>query len=348
MTTTQDADWSRWFVPGVIPVTLLEIASERGLVPAELLTRAGIEVALEDLFESGLTFAQHAQLAQLVDAELHDPRLGFELGWRLPPTALGNLGYALLASATLAEALDLLQRFWHLVGRAALILVDSDGDISNVKVIVQSSIPEEEHATIKEITLVSMFRGLLALMPGSGEQAEVWFDFPEPPHGAYVRERLGRVHYDMPACQFRYPTRLLATELPMSNPVGLRAAVKWCESEEKMRGLADGRLTARLQADLRPSPNGYPSLEQVARRLGMAPRTLRRHLKREGTRFSSQLELARQRDAMRLLDNPKLAAHEVAAMLGYVDAANFTRAFRRWTGLTPTQYRKKRAVGKSR
>ncbi len=81
----------------------------------------------------------------------------------------------------------------------------------------------------------------------------------------------------------------------------------------------------------------------MARRLGMAPRTLRRHLKQEGTRYSTMLDAARRRDALRLLDNPSLPANRIAELLGYEDPANFTRAFRRWTGQSPSQYRRARA-----
>jgi len=331
--------WQRWFVPGVFPVTLLEIASERGHPPAAVLERAGIDLQPGEIFESGLGFEQYAALASVVEDALDDPRLGFEIGWRLPPTALGSLGFALVSAATMEEALELLQRFWHLVGRATNLVVDTRGDIGSVSIDLRLPMDAANATMVKEVTLVAMMRGILALAPGSGVEAEVWFDFPEPPQGAYVKERLGNVRYGMPASQVRFPTRLLQTKLAMSNPLGVRAAVAWCEREEKMRGLEEGRLGARVQSALQAGEGGYPSLEQIAKLLAMAPRTLRRHLKQEGTSYSSLLETARRRDALRLLDNPQLAAHEVAQMLGYVDAANFTRAFRRWTGQTPTQYR---------
>ncbi|HJK91278.1 MAG TPA: AraC family transcriptional regulator [Polyangiaceae bacterium LLY-WYZ-15_(1-7)] len=338
-------EWRRWFVPGVVPLTVLDIAAERGLSPATLLARANVTVPPSELFEAGLTLGQQADLVEVVAEALGDPRLGFEIGWRLPPTALGSVGYAILSSATVTEALELLQRFWHLVGRATSITLDTAGETGSVTLDVRVPMDAEGTALIKEITLVSMVRGVRGLAPGAEEALEVWFDFPEPPQGAWVRERLGRVRWDMPACQLRFPTALLDTKLPMSNPVGLRAAVAWCEREERLRGMADGRVTARVQSDLQPGPEGYPSLDQMARRLGMAPRTLRRHLGKEGTRYSDLLEAARRRDALRLLDNRALTAQEVAEMLGYRDAANFTRAFRRWTGQTPSQYRAATAEG---
>lgn len=77
----------------------------------------------------------------------------------------------------------------------------------------------------------------------------------------------------------------------------------------------------------------------------MTPRTLRRRLDQEGTSFKRLMEEAKRRDALRLLDDYDLDVQRVAALLGYQDPANFTRAFRQWTGQTPSQYRATRRSG---
>ena len=84
---------------------------------------------------------------------------------------------------------------------------------------------------------------------------------------------------------------------------------------------------------------GYPSLEDISQRLNMTTRTLRRKLDEEGTNFKVLLEEAKRRDAIQLLDDRNLEIQRVATLLGYQDPANFTRAFRQWTGQTPSQYR---------
>ncbi|MCA9633867.1 MAG: AraC family transcriptional regulator [Myxococcales bacterium] len=342
MSADPASDWQRWFIPGVFPMTVLEIASERGLASRDLLSRAGIPLSPQEIAESGLSLSQHLQLTQLVQQELADPSLSAELGWRLPPTALGSVGYAILASSTLREALEVLQRFWHLIGRASTLVVDTRGETGCIEIDVNLPVPDVQRSEVTQICFSAIYRGIAALAPQTEGEAEVWFSFPEPAHAAYLRRRLGNVRFGMPSSQFRFPTKLLDTRLGMSNSTALSSAIKWCAREEQERGLADGRLIARLQAELKPGPEGYPSLEDMARRLGMAPRTLRRHLQNEGTRYSALVETARRRESLRLLDNPRLQAHEVAEMLGYVDAANFTRAFRRWTGQTPSQYRSAR------
>lgn len=343
MTRSTPDDWKHRLVPGVYALTLLEIASDRGVSPSVILSDSGLALDPAELPDTRLTFESHVRLMYAIESRLNDPTLGVELGWRLPPTALGHLGQAIMASATGTDALKILQRFWHLIGLACTLSVDTDTDITTVEFFVHLPLTAPEQSRVKEICLVSMRRGTLALVPEASTESEAWFDFPEPAHSDYVRQRLGRVRYNAPLCGFRFPTRWLSHPLAFSSTAASNAAVRACEREELDRGLSDQRLIARLRAELKPGPKGFPSLEQMAQRLGMAPRTLRRHLRHDGAGYAELLEDARKREALRLLANPSLAAHQIAARLGYLDPANFTRAFRRWTGQTPSDYR--RSVG---
>ena len=93
----------------------------------------------------------------------------------------------------------------------------------------------------------------------------------------------------------------------------------------------------RVKKEIGFRAGGFPTLEQVARQLNMTARTLLE----EGTSYSALLDSARLRDAIFLLENQKIGIVQVAEYLGYNDAANFTRAFRKWTGVTPSTYRVK-------
>jgi AraC-like DNA-binding protein len=92
------------------------------------------------------------------------------------------------------------------------------------------------------------------------------------------------------------------------------------------------RLAERLAA-------GEPAQAAIAKQMGMSERTLQRRLQSEGTSFNRLLEDARRSIAMGYLADRKLAAYEVSFLLGYAEPATFFRAFKRWTGQTPQQYR---------
>lgn len=341
------SDWERWFVAGVHPMILLHMAEERGLDPADLLRRAGIETPQREIAASGLTLGPHMRLVTLVADELGDAAVGVEMGWRLPPTALGTLGYALISSPTLRDALETLQRYWHLVGQGMVLTADVHDAQVHIELRTSLFISERARRNALELAITSIARGVTALAPQvvSTADTEIWFDFPAPPHADLVRERLGEVRYDMPVTKATMPAQHLDAPLVMANPLGFRSAVEWCAREEKERGLASLQLVVRVQSELTLGPSGYPALTVLARRSHMTPRTLRRHLEREGESYSAMLEAARRRDALRLLDNPALAVRDIAEMLGYENPANFTRAFKRWTGTTPSAHRAHRRHG---
>ncbi|HWO08502.1 MAG TPA: helix-turn-helix transcriptional regulator, partial [Polyangiaceae bacterium] len=77
----------------------------------------------------------------------------------------------------------------------------------------------------------------------------------------------------------------------------------------------------------------------IARRLGLGERTLQRRLRDEGTSFAALLDEARAELARSYLGDSKLAIFEVAYLLGYSEPSAFNRAFRRWTGKSPREYR---------
>jgi AraC-like DNA-binding protein len=93
---------------------------------------------------------------------------------------------------------------------------------------------------------------------------------------------------------------------------------------------------------------GFPTLDAAARTLGLSSRTLKRRLADEGTDFTTLLDEQRRQRALLLLRSANLSVEAVAEQVGYSDVANFTRAFRRWSGTTPTAYRSSFGGGAAR
>lgn len=102
-----------------------------------------------------------------------------------------------------------------------------------------------------------------------------------------------------------------------------------------------GRVREAIEAELR---GGDPRLESVARRLAMSPRTLQRRLRDEGIHFNDLLDTMRFRAAKSYLAKGDVAGTEVAYLLGFSEPSSFNRAFKRWSGQTPTEYRRRTAA----
>ena len=86
-------------------------------------------------------------------------------------------------------------------------------------------------------------------------------------------------------------------------------------------------------------PEGNKAIEEVARLLGISPRTLQRRLNGEGISYLDLIDRCRCKAACEALDRTQRRIQDIAATLGYADASSFARAFRRWTGTAPRAYR---------
>lgn len=339
------AEWWEQTVPPIFPQTYLRVARERGADPFALLERAGLERSFLD-HPTELNMLQIQLLVETVRQAVGDEGLGIDIGWSLPPTAYGSFGYALLCSETLRDVLALTQRYWHMVGRGTSLTVEEQDDTCILEVNVLVPTPGTLRALIFETTFSSLYRGLLLLVgPQAEGTLEVSFDFPAPPHAEKARSILGRVRYDMPANRLRFPRSLLDTRLGMYNPAALQFALEQLKREDALQAADSGQIIGRVREKMVFDVDGYPGLEDIAQRLNMTPRTLRRRLDQEGTSFKRLMEEAKRRDALRLLDDYDLDIQRVAELLGYQDPANFTRAFRQWTGQTPSEYRATRRSG---
>jgi AraC-like DNA-binding protein len=102
-----------------------------------------------------------------------------------------------------------------------------------------------------------------------------------------------------------------------------------------------GRVREAIQAELH---GGHPDLETIARQLAMSPRTLQRRLQAHGVAFNDVVDEMRFEAAKSYLAQGDIAGSEVAFLLGFAEQSSFNRAFKRWSGRTPSEYRRRTAA----
>ncbi|MCP5163068.1 MAG: AraC family transcriptional regulator ligand-binding domain-containing protein [Hahellaceae bacterium] len=322
--------------PALFAQTYLAVAAEYGLSSEQILQEAQISSA-EIRSEIGITRVAFEQLLDVIDAHIGDQGAGLSMGWRLPPTAFGSLGQAVLASDTLGNALRLCERFWNLFGMAMTCQLEVSDELCTFEVKALNLVLSRHQQMVLESTIASIWRCCLLLLPELKSQAEIWFCFPEPPYVGMASKLLGKVCYDKPTTRIGFPAFQLNTPLSMHNPFGLKSAVEQCEKDIAMSRYP--RVANSVQRELTLGPDGYPDFTKIAARLCVSPRTLRRHLNHEGIHFQALLNAVRKEDALRMLSNTTLEIQQIAQLLGYQEPANFTRAFKQWMGITPVRFR---------
>lgn len=327
--------------PSTYSRSFIEAAVAHGVPRAAVLAQAGLPANLLEDPAGRVTFVEILQVLAAVQALAGDDALGFDSGSRLPLTAHGSLGYALMCAPTPRAALEILQRYWHLRGRGVTLQVYDSGDLLFLELLPELALPDALRDFLLPSILTSMWQGVRFVIPQIPAQVEIWLPGPEPAGFARHREALPPVRFRMPAAGIRMvgDKTPLDAPLPTANPEGLVQALAACERESALLGAGVDPVLARTRALLQLGPEGYPGPEAVAELLHMTPRTYRRRLQEMGLSYKQLLEEARRRDACALLERPEMEVRRVAELLGYSDPANFTRAFRQWTGMAPREWR---------
>lgn len=151
------------------------------------------------------------------------------------------------------------------------------------------------------------------------------------------------VRFDAPHNGLRLARDALDTPLP-GGDAQRQAYFRSIADRYECQALATGSLVDRVQLlFMQRMAFGEPAVDDIATLLAMSRRTLQRRLLEEGSNWRDATDAARLRVAQRELANPARPLHEIALLTGYGDTRAFLRAFRRWTGLTPTQYRERQA-----
>lgn len=330
------SDWFRADVSAEYAVGLLQLMERRGFRLNDLLAGTGIgPVQLEDNFrlttqQDGALLANAARLAE-------DPGIGFELGLNGTLTWHGVLGFGLMTSGTFGEALALWVKYQDLRMSGFRCVAQAREDY--LELHIQDLYPGAPMRQCSRDRLATMTARLGSQLTGEAMPGiETWFEEDEPAYYAAYQERLGTVRYGTRMCLVRIPTTYLDAPIRTANLAALRLATAQCESDRAKAGQGDS-LVVRIKGLMPLADGAYPGIEAVARALYMSSRTLKRKLHSLGMNFRQLTDDARKNEVLRDVLNTSMTIDEIAMRRGYSDAANLTRAFRRWTGESPSQYR---------
>lgn len=318
------------------PATILRALAARGIDGAPLAQRAGIDPqALGP--EARVPRAALNRLWALAVEATGDPAFGLEAVRYTAQTTFHALGYAVLASLTLKEALERMVRYRRLIGDVLeLRLVDAgDRYRFEIEVSAQSGVPYQAVDAIAAMW-VRQARQLHA--PRPCEPLAVRFARPAPADLRPYRRTFGvAVAFDAAVNALEYARADVEDRLPTGN-----AELARSNDEVLVRYLArleQSRLSSRVQQALLDAlPAGAPAKTAIARSLGMSARNLQRHLAEEGTSFKALLTDARVSLARTYVAEGRLSVTEIAFVLGFADTSTFSRAFKRWTGVAPRDF----------
>lgn len=318
---------------------MLKIGTSWGIPEQTLLNRSGISYAELERLDTRISTHKTGQLGRRLMKLSGRDDLGIAFGLLIRPTSHGFLGYAVMSSATLAEAMQLLHKYFSRYIKDFVIEVATDED-TVVLTVTEGYDFGSMRQVFFEALLISCCEHLTSLI---GEQLDglcVHSDWARPHYFDQYQNRLPDWHFKQAHNQIRFPRKLLSMPLVMADPHAARLAIIELEKDIAAQVTAGGQnIVPRVRETLKPGPDGYPSLSDVAVKLCLSERTLKRRLSEAGSSFQKLLDDARRRRALELISTTSLSIQQIAQILGYTDPAAFTRAFKRWTGERPSDLR---------
>ncbi|MEE9383832.1 MAG: AraC family transcriptional regulator [Nannocystaceae bacterium] len=265
--------------------------------------------------------------------------IGLRIARSIVPSDFGTFGELLATSVTLANALLLGTRFIRLVSRTTELELHVHGE--RAILAYNPRYPDLCHPEQSELVIGCIGSIARCLCGKNIVPTEVRFAHSAPPnvsvHASFFNTP---VRFDQSHHGYVFPTALLQTEILGSQRH--RHAEIESNAQRRLRSVlvppsfAD-RTLSLLQAKLR---HGEPSSIEVASALGLHPKTLNRRLRSEGTNYQRLLNQLRHRLAEHYLSQPELSISRVTRLLGYSENSAFCRAFKRWTGCAPQDFRR--------
>jgi AraC-like DNA-binding protein len=307
-----------------------------GVDSARIFRAVGVPTDLSNDPMSRLPTATLTRLYRACVDVTHNPYFGLTVARYVHISNLHALGYALAASATLMDFCRRLERYFRLVSQAAKVSVTEAGDEVHLRFeyLVELS-GETEDAFFCFLVLTMRMLYKQAFNP-----LRVEFHRPMPREGSGPYEALlrGAVSFAQPAGLLVFNKADLMQSLDGSCPelaqINDNIVVGYLARLDK-----NDVVSGVTQKIIEFLPDGDCSRDKVASALCMSSTTLQFKLSQRGTNFQHLLDDARKELACSYLRHATRSVTEVTFLLGFTDTSNFTRAFKRWTGVSPTDFR---------
>ena len=312
---------------------------EGGVSAAEALD--GTALSESQLAKSLVSYRQMRAVfdnAQRLSAE---PALALAAGRKMHFTAFGMYGYALLSSPSHAEAIAFAVKYHDVMGPMVELSFSHDGEaaVYSYEPILEADPARPLYRFALEFQLASHHTIMTDLYGKAFRFAQISTTYAAPAHArAYARLFKCPVHFGQPVNEVRFDAALIKQRMSYANPITYAMAHEACEQDlrEVVRA---GSVAGQVHRLLITLAGRFPDIDEAAAALSLNARTLRRKLDAEQTSYRKILAEVRMHLAIEYLRKTQMTNDEIAARLGYSDAANFRHAFKRWTFRHPSDFR---------
>lgn len=266
-----------------------------------------------------------------------EPGIGLEIGWMTGITDKGSLGLMQIAARTVRDAVVegwLKRDTYH-------GMIDWTYEINDDVIIHKLTCQEEGPLRVFLLErALGIFQANSEDLAGTEVRPiKVLLDYRAPEHIKRYEEVFRcPLFFEQPGVEIHYPISFLDNEVESYDKPAHDALVI-LQASLLRKVIEKSDFVSEVKLALRRKCGEFPGLEQIAQGLAMSPRTLRRKLGAEGVGFQDLLDEERRRIAEDYLSNSDLSIQQIAEQCDFSDAQNFSQAFKRWCGMSPSDFR---------
>jgi AraC-like DNA-binding protein len=320
-----------------------EVLASLGADPAEVLGEIGLDPKLFADPEHRISYLARGRLLAHCVQRSGCAHFGLLVGQRASLRSFGLIGLLARSAPDAGSALRSLVRHFHYQARGAVLALEVDGDLA---VLSYASYQPQAVATdqVGDGAMAIAFNLLHDLCGPDWAPIELRFAHRRPEDVAPFRRHFkAPLRFDAEQYAVVFSASWLARALPGTDPELRRLLQQQIDGLESRH---EDDFAEQLRSVLRQAlVSGQAGAEQIAAFFAVDRRTLNRRLQLQGTRFQQLVDGVSFEIARQLLGDSSMDIVQVADLLGYANASAFTRAFRRWSGRTPTQWREQTKAG---
>lgn len=345
----------------IIYLPALRLADSTGLAAKDLLNGLGLSPQVQELLlsfdenqaghkvplEHYLSTEQQTQFLENIQQLFADPAAGLVIGAAAIFSDLGILGLTMLSAPTIRQAIHIGGLYSHIGGTLNSLHCEEQGD--EMAFIVE---PPDVDSALQRYIIEDQFAAFITYLqemqgPAAGDQGK------QPPHSAKLRFSYAKpdyfyryqeffncpIEFNCARNEFWIEPQLLSQPAQYANFEAFEICSRQCQRALDTLKEKD-RLIYALKQYITSQKNAFPKIEQIASDLGYTSRALRRKLENLNCSFSSLVSEVKSEQAQLLLQKADLSIRDVSELLGYTEVTNFRRAYRSWTGSSPSDYRR--------
>lgn len=268
--------------------------------------------------------------------------LGLEFGRQITVHTDGLLSQLVVSANTLGEAVDRMMKYYPISGFSMQQSVTVMDDLTIIRVTYPyyNRIKPQHKVFTAEAVFASHWMKLQSMLGDQMMLSHLNLAYGRRKYVKEYEDLFGcEVSFDQQFNEMVFPTALLSQPLKTANPFLSTLARKLCD--QRIRELSEqDTLPNQVKLILQRNTGNIPSLNDLADAFDLSPKALRQRLARHDTSYQNIVNSVLKEKACHFLGDHRLSVDDVASRLGYSDSANFRRAFKRWTGKAPSEYRR--------